>query len=132
MKSPAPPVAESIDKSYATTLDLMKTYPQMKGIIGFGSLGPIGAAVRWPRNAPSDKIAVVGIAMPAQAAPYLMRGDIKKALLWDPKDAGYALVTVADQLLQGKEVNKDLSIEGLGKADVDMEHKVIRFNKILK
>ncbi len=41
-----------------------------------------------------------------------MRGDIKKALLWDPKDAGYALVTVADQLLQGKEVNKDLSIEG--------------------
>lgn len=41
-------------------------------------------------------------------------------------------MTVADQLLQGKEVNKDLSIEGLGKADVDMEHKVIRFNKILE
>ena len=30
------PVAESIDKSYATTLDLMKTYPQMKGIIEIG------------------------------------------------------------------------------------------------
>ena len=49
------PVAESIDKSYATTLDLMKTYPQMKGIIGFGSLGPIGAGGRWPRNAPRTK-----------------------------------------------------------------------------
>lgn len=61
-----------------------------------------------------------------------MRGDIKKALLWDPRDAGYALVTVADQLLQGKEVTSDLSIEGLGKADVDMNKKVIRFNKILE
>ncbi len=56
----------------------------------------------------------------------------KKALLWDPKDAGYALVTVADQLLQGKEVNADLSIDGLGKADIDTEKKVIRFNKILE
>lgn len=126
------PVAESIDKSYSTTLDLMKTYPQMKGIIGFGSLGPIGAGQAVQKKRAKDKIAVVGIAMPAQAAPYLMRGDIKKALLWDPKDAGYALVTVADQLLQGKEVTPDLTIDGLGKADVDMDKKVIRFNKILE
>ena len=107
-------------------------YPQMKGIIGFGSLGPIGAGQAVQKKRAKDKIAVVGIAMPAQAAPYLMRGDIKKALLWDPKDAGYALVTVADQLLQGKEVNADLSIDGLGKADIDTEKKVIRFNKILE
>ncbi len=41
------PVAESIDKSYATTLDLMKTYPQMKGVIGF--------PVRWGRLAPGRR-----------------------------------------------------------------------------
>ncbi len=48
------PVAESIDKSYATTLDLMKTYPQMKGIIGFGS-SPDRRRRRWPRNAPQNR-----------------------------------------------------------------------------
>ncbi|MEI7412274.1 autoinducer 2 ABC transporter substrate-binding protein [Pectobacterium aroidearum] len=126
------PVAESIDKSYSTTLDLMKTYPQMKGVIGFGSLGPIGAGQAVQKKRAKGKLAVVGIAMPGQAAPYLMRGDIKKALLWDPKDAGYALVTVAEQLLQGNAVTKDLTIDGLGKADVDMDKKVIRFNKILE
>jgi simple sugar transport system substrate-binding protein len=126
------PVAENIDKSYSTTLDLMKTYPDLKGIIGFGSLGPIGAGQAVQQKRAKNKLAVVGIAMPAQAAPYLMRGDIKKVLLWDPKDAGFALVSVADQLLQGKEVTKDLSIEGLGKADVDMDKHVIRFNKILE
>ena len=48
--------------------DLMKTYPQMKGIIGFGSLGPIGAGRAVAKKRAKDKIAVVGIAMPAQAA----------------------------------------------------------------
>lgn len=76
--TPRLPVAENIDKSYSTTLDLMKTYPQMKGIIGFGSLGPIGAGQAVAKKRAKDQIAVVGIAMPAQAAPYLMRGDIKK------------------------------------------------------
>jgi len=126
------PVAESIDKSYSTTLDLMKTYPQLKGVIGFGSLGPIGAGQAVSKKSAKNKIAVVGIAMPGQAAPYLMRGDIQKALLWDPKDAGFALVSLADQLLQGKQVNPDLSIDGLGKANVDMTKHVIRFNKILE
>lgn len=126
------PVAESIDKSYATTLDLMRTYPDLKGIIGFGSLGPIGAGQAVKSKRAKNKIAVVGIAMPAQAAPYLASGDIKKALLWDPKDAGFALVSLADQLLDGKQVTPDLTIDGLGKADVDMEHHVIRFNRILE
>lgn len=54
------PVAESIDKSYATTLDLMKTYPQMKGIIGFGSLGPIGAGQAVQKNAPKIKSPLSG------------------------------------------------------------------------
>ncbi|MDX5629934.1 MULTISPECIES: autoinducer 2 ABC transporter substrate-binding protein [unclassified Brenneria] len=126
------PVAESIDRSFSTTQELIKTYPQMKGIIGFGSLGPIGAGQALSRKRGGDKITVVGIAMPSQAAPYLIRGDIKKALLWDPKDAGYAVVTVAEQLLRGQPVTADLEIEGLGKADVDMDNKVIRFNKILE
>lgn len=126
------PVAESIDKSYATTLDLMRTYPDLKGIIGFGSLGPIGAGQAVQKKRAKEKVAVVGIAMPAQAAPYLMRGDIKKALLWDPKDAGYALVTVADRLLNGQQVTPDLHIDGLGSADVDMQNHVIRFDKILE
>jgi simple sugar transport system substrate-binding protein len=125
------PVGENLDNSYSTTLDLMKTYPDLKGIIGFGSLGPIGAGQAVAQKRAQNKLAVVGIAMPAQAAPYLLRGDIKKVLLWDPKDAGYALVTVAEQLLNGKPVTKDLTIDGLGKANVDMDHKVIRFDKIL-
>ena len=35
------PVAESVDDSRRTTLDLMKTYPDLKAVVSFGSNGPI-------------------------------------------------------------------------------------------
>ena len=37
-------VAESMDDSYKTALDQMRANPDLKGILAFGSQGPIGAA----------------------------------------------------------------------------------------
>ncbi|MDQ3558448.1 MAG: substrate-binding domain-containing protein, partial [Pseudomonadota bacterium] len=60
------PGADEIDTSYKTTLDVIKAYPNLKGILGFGSNGPIGAgnAVREKRL--GKKIAVVGTVLPSQ------------------------------------------------------------------
>ncbi len=126
------PVAESIDDSFSTTQDLMRAHKDLKGIIGFGSLGPIGAgqAVRSRRAA--DKVSVVGIMMPSQAYPYLRKGEIDKGFLWDPRDAGGALVAVAKQMLDGKKVEDGLTLAGLGEAKIDTEGRVIRFNNILE
>lgn len=125
------PVAESIDKSYSSTLDLMKAHSDLKGIIGFGSMGPIGAgqALKKKRN---KKISVVGIMMPGQAYPLLRQGYIRKGFLWDPKDAGYALTIIADKILKGEAIDSSLTIPGLGQASVDAKNHVIRFNKILE
>ena len=61
------PGADEIDTSYKTTLDVIKAYPNLKGILGFGSNGPIGAgnAVREKRL--GKKIAIVGTVLPSQA-----------------------------------------------------------------
>ena len=58
------PGADEIDTAYKTTLDVIKAYPNLKGILGFGSNGPIGAgnAVREKRL--GKKIAVVGTVLP--------------------------------------------------------------------
>nr|WP_245609115.1 substrate-binding domain-containing protein [Vibrio rhizosphaerae] len=126
------PVAESIDASYAATNDLMKAHPDMKGIISYGSLGGIGAGQVIKKKRAKDKIAVVGIMMPGQAAPYLMTGDIDKGFLWNPADAGFALVAVAKDILDGKDISKGLDVPTLGKAEIDTQAKVIKFNKILE
>ncbi len=51
---------------------------------------------------------------------------------WNPADAGYAMVAVAKQMLEGKDVSKGVTVEGLGEADIDTENRVIKFNRILE
>lgn len=100
------PVAESVDASYAATNDLMKAHSDLKGIVSYGSLGLIGAGEAIKKKRAKDKINTVGILMPSQAAPYLARGEIDKGFLWNPADAGYALVSVAKMMLDGKEITE--------------------------
>ncbi|WP_282177053.1 autoinducer 2 ABC transporter substrate-binding protein [Vibrio nereis] len=126
------PVAESIDQSYAATNDLMKAHPDMAGIVSYGSLGGIGAGEAIKKKRAKDKISVVGIMMPSQAAPYLARGEIDKGFLWNPADAGYAMVAVAKQMLEGKDVSQEVNVQGLGDAEIDTQNRVIKFNKILE
>ena len=126
------PGADEIDSSYKTTLDVIKAYPNLKGILGFGSNGPIGAgnAVREKRL--GKKIAIVGTVLPSQAKDLLADGIIREGFLWNPTDAGYAMVAVAKLVLDGTEIKDGVEIPGLGKASVDVPGKLIKVDKILQ
>ena len=99
---------------------MIKAYPNLKGILGFGSNGPIGAgnAVREKRL--GKKIAVVGTVLPTQAKDLIADDTIREGFLWNPTDAGYAMVAVAKLVLDGKEIKDGVEIPGLGKAAVDV------------
>jgi simple sugar transport system substrate-binding protein len=126
------PGADEIDTSYKTTLDVIKAYPNLKGIIGFGSNGPIGAgnAVREKRL--GKKIAVIGTVLPSQAKDLIADDIIREGFLWNPTDAGYAMVAVARLVLDGKEIKDGIEIPGLGKAAVDVPGKLIKVDKIMR
>ncbi len=122
------PTAESVEASRAAVLDLMTTYgEQFKAVIGWGSLGPIGAAQAVAEKGMENKVIVVGSAIPSTVAPYLATGAVDWAQLWDPKDAGYAMVYIAKQILDGKEIKPGLEIPSLG--TIDVQDKVIIVNQ---
>ena len=125
------PVSDSIEDSYAATNNLMKAHPDMTGIASFGSLGPIGGGEAVKKKRAKNKMTIVGVTMPKQASPYFKRGEIDKGFLWNPADAGYALVEVAKMILDGKKVEDGVTLDKLGAAKIDMENRVINFNKIL-
>ena len=126
------PGADEIDTAYKTTLDVIKAYPNLKGIHGFGSNGPIGAgnAVREKRL--GKKIVVVGTVLPSQAKDLIADGIIREGFLWNPTDAGYAMVAVARLVLDGKPIKDGVDIPGLGKASVDVPGKLIKVDKIMR
>lgn len=114
------PVAESQEDSYRSAQDLIRTYgPELDAIIGWGSLGPIGAGQAVREKGLTDEIVVGGFAIPSQAAPYLADGAVDWIQLWDPADAGRAMVYVAKQMLEGKEIEEGMEIPGLGKITIN-------------
>ncbi|MFW6270293.1 MAG: substrate-binding domain-containing protein, partial [Bacillota bacterium] len=125
------PCGESVEESYTRTIELLKTYPDLKGIVGFGSLGPIGAAQALEERNKTDQVAVVGTVIPGHAARYLKNGGMDYGYLWDPKDAGFAQVYIAKYILDGNEIEDGMEIPGLGKAEVDAENKVIKVDAMI-
>jgi simple sugar transport system substrate-binding protein len=113
------PCGEDQELAKQRTLELIKAYPDLKGIVGFGSLGPPGAAQALQEKGLCDKISVVGTVIPGHAAPYLKSGCMDHGILWDPKDAGYGLVWVAKQMLDGKEIKDGMEIPGMGTIALD-------------
>lgn len=75
------PVAESVDDSRRTTLDLMKTYPDLKAVVSFGSNGPIGAGRAVKEKRAKNKVAVYGMMIPSQAASLIKVVISPKGLL---------------------------------------------------
>ena len=125
------PVAESVDDARRTTLDLMRTYPDMKAVVSFGSNGPIGAGLAVKEKRAKKKVAVYGMMIPSQAAALIKSGDITEGITYDPATAGYALAAVASNILDGKEIQEGFEVPELGKAEVDAEKRIIRFHKVL-
>ncbi len=125
------PGADEIDTSEQVTRDVLQAYPDVRGIIGFGSNGPIGAGNVIRERHLQKKIAVVGTVIPSQGKALIKSGVIREGFLWSPKDAGFAMVAVASLVLGGAKMETGMDIPGLGKATVDVPGKLISVDRIL-
>ena len=102
------------DTAYNVAKELFKTYPDLKGIMGTSSFDAPGVARAIQELGLRDKAFTTGTGMPADNAALLKDGIIKSLTLWDPAEAGKAMVSLALKVLNGEEVAAplDLGIEG--------------------
>ena len=110
------PVSEDRNAARQKTLELIMTYPNLKGVLAFGSQGAPGAAQALREKRLIDKIAVIGTTSPKEAAAFLKDGSMNHSVLWSPGEAGRAMVYLSKLILDGKrdEIKQGLEIPGLG------------------
>lgn len=111
-------------KAFANAQNLIKTYPDLKGIIGFAGGEPPAAAevVEQAVKAGTLKagqIAITGIAVPSVVKNYIKNGTIKTDIIWDPGKLAYTTVYTLDQLAQGKEIKDGMDVPTVGKVKVE-------------
>ncbi len=100
--------------AYEKTKELIKTYPNLKGIQGSASTTAAGAGLAVEERNLQNKLFVVGTGLVSQSRQYFESDSVKLISFWDPYDAGYVMNKIAVTLLEGGEITDgmDLGVTG--------------------
>jgi len=114
-------VAESVDDSRSTALDLMRAHEDLEGFLAFGSQGPIGAGRAVDERRKGGEVHVVGPFSPGQGQRLVHQDVITGGFMWNPMEAGKVFVTIADMVHDKVPIEDGTEIPGLGVVNPDEE-----------
>lgn len=108
------PTNEKQQEAYSKTLDLMKAYPDLDGIVAGSTPAPVGAGQAIQELGLQDQVSIVGTGMPKDCKEYLMDGSVDVAVLWDIYREGYTAAYLAWMDANGEEIVDGTEIPGYG------------------
>jgi len=113
--------------AYNTMKDVLRTHPDIKGVMGAAAGDVVGAGQAIEEAGLQDAIAVVGTSIPSYAGELLKTGAVDLAMAWDPATAGYACNMVALKVLNGEEITDgmDLGVPGYEKIKLVKEEGLV-------
>ena len=127
------PVSEDRNLARQKTLEILQTYPNLKGMFIFGSQGGPGAGQALREKRANDKIAMVAGGTPKEVGSFLEDGSMNASLLWDPGEAAYACVYIAKMVLEGKkdDIKVGMEVPGLGKIATIVGNNILLDNPMI-
>jgi simple sugar transport system substrate-binding protein len=128
---------ESSENGYNIMKDILKTYPDVKGVQSSDSVEVQGIGRAIDEAGLQDETAVVGVFIVSDTRELLESGALDVSILWDPADAAYAASVLALNILNGEEITEgmDLGVQGYESIKIEEEStglKVIYGNAFLK
>ena len=110
---------------YDKAVELIKTYPDLKGILGGSMSGTQGLGLAIDEMGVADKIAATGTCIPSVCAEYLESGALNCSSFWDPAGAGYATNKVALLALSGEGVTDGMDLGYSGYNAISLVDNVV-------
>jgi simple sugar transport system substrate-binding protein len=105
---------ENQQLAYERTLELLKTHPDLKAVMGSAMSTVPGAAAAIEERGLIGKVAAFGTCLPSVAGDYLKSGAAQSIHFWVPADAAYATAKLAYMMLTDQEIKEgiDLGVPG--------------------
>ena len=118
---------ENAANALADAQDVIKKYPNLRGIFGISSVSFPGAAEAVEQSGKSGEILVTGLATPNDMKSFVKNGTVKTVVLWNTVDLGYLTVYVAEALATGKlePGATSLSAGRLGKIEIQGDNVLL-------
>ena len=101
---------ENQQVAYQKTLELLKTYPNLKAVMGSAMSTVPGAAQAITEKGLIGKVAAFGTCLPSVAGDYITSGAVKEISFWVPADAGYEVAMAAYKALQGITITDEMNL----------------------
>ena len=121
----------SVDGAHDKTLEILKAYPDIKGLFDCSAHGG-GICEALQEKNKTDDVSVVSLALPSMSATYLEDGSMKAGLAWRPADAGYATCYAAYLLASGQKVETGTDLKITGYEDIQVKDGVAYGNAPLE
>lgn len=93
---------EDQNAAFQDSQDLIKKFPNLKGIFGISSVSFPGAAEAVKQAGKTGEILVTGLSTPKDMQPYVKGGEVKTVVLWNTLDLGYLTVYAAAAIRSGQ------------------------------
>jgi rhamnose transport system substrate-binding protein len=90
------------EKSYNEAVGLMRTYPDLKGIISPTTVGIAAAARAVQDQERVGEVFVTGLGTPNQMREYVKSGASPAFALWNPSDLGYLAIYALNAIATGE------------------------------
>lgn len=115
---------ENAARALADAQDVIKKYPNLKGIFGISSVSFPGAAEAVEQSGKSGQILVTGLATPNDMKDFVKRGTVKSVVLWNTVDLGYLTVYAAKAVADGTLKPGDTRFDAgrLGSLPIEGDH----------
>jgi simple sugar transport system substrate-binding protein len=101
---------DDLDIAYQRMKELIKAYPNLRGIQTSASTTSAGAARAIEEAGLSGKIKVVGTGLPSITGKYLKSGSVEMISFWDPKLAGITMNKLAAMQKKGEKIGNGLNL----------------------
>lgn len=110
---------------YEKAMELIKSYPNLKGILGGSMSGTQGLGLAIDEMGLAGKIAATGTCIPSVCGEYLESGALNCSSFWDPAGAGYATNRIALLALNGEGVTDGLDLGYSGYNAIKLVNNVV-------
>ena len=121
------PSNEDQKLAFQVSQDLLKAYPDLKGIWGISSVSFPGAAEAIKQAGKAGKVQVTGLATPNDMRTYVKEGTVRSVVLWNTEDLGALTVKAAYALATGKwdAKAKEFDAGSLGKKKIEGDNLLL-------
>ena len=96
------PSNEDQKLAFQVAQDLIKAYPNLKGLFGISSVAFPGAAEAVKQAGFAGQVLVTGLATPNDMRAFVEDGTVRSVVLWNTVDLGYLTIYAAQAVATGK------------------------------